>query len=103
MSFHVSPFESDRLQRILKALRNHPSGLTTMLLNQYCDSTRASSDVSEINYWLRWRGEPEIECTYVGTNITGRKVHLYKYVAPSSPLLEPVTHDTLCCHEVKQL
>ena len=68
-----SPLTSDRLQKPLNALRLAGSkGLTPIELNQLCNSTRASSDVSE----LRQHGI-EVDKTYVG-KVNGRMVYRYR-------------------------
>ncbi len=73
-TFHASPLSSQRMQKLLAALRSGPC--TTMKLNELCQSTRASSDVSE----ARANGAI-IACTYLGTNENGRRVHLYTLIS----------------------
>ena len=68
-----SPLTSHRLQKPLKALQSHPNGLTPLELNQICQSTRASSDLSE----LRENGIQIIK-TYEGMSPNGRKVYRYR-------------------------
>lgn len=73
-SFHAASLSSPRLRKMLDALEANPvTGCTTMTLCQWCDSTRASSDISE----LRRNGVP-IEVTYEGKNQNGRRVYRYK-------------------------
>lgn len=75
-TFHHASIDSDRIQRIVEALRGAGNaGLTTIQLNDICGSTRASSDVSE----ARACGYP-IECQYQGKSESGRRVHRYRLV-----------------------
>ena len=93
MSFHFSPISSDRCQRLLAALRDAPLGMTTMQINNATQSTRASSDVSE----LRANGYG-VEAEYVGTNTNGRRV--YRYRLTSEPNQFPA--GVLLAGELKQ-
>jgi hypothetical protein len=69
-----SPITSDRLQKPLAALRAAGrDGLTPIELNRICQSTRASSDLSE----LRQHGIL-IEKEYVGKSVGGRRVFRYR-------------------------
>ena len=68
-----SPLNSDRLQKMMAALRSAPNGLTPLELNQICGSTRSSSDISEIRQW----GIP-IEKTWQRYSASGRRVYSYK-------------------------
>ena len=73
MSFHASPLQSSRMQRLLTFLRARGSqGATTLEINERCDSTRASSDVSE----LRANGL-RVVASYEGKTESGRRVHRY--------------------------
>jgi hypothetical protein len=67
-----SPLSSDRLQKVIAALRAFPQGLTPIEINEQCNSTRASSDLSE----LRQHGLPIIK-TYVGKSANNRRVFRY--------------------------
>jgi hypothetical protein len=71
-----SPLNSDRLQKMMAALKSVPNGLTPIELNRICDSTRASSDISE----LRQNGVP-IEKTWQGYSASGRRVYSYRIAA----------------------
>ena len=72
-TFHHAQADSDRIQRIVNALREAgQAGLTTIQLNYNCGSTRASSDVSE----ARACGYP-IQCHYQGQTESGRKIYRY--------------------------
>lgn len=72
-----SPITSDRIQKPLAALKSAGErGLTPIELNQICNSTRASSDLSE----LRQHGIP-IEKSYDGTSQNGRRVYRYRLAA----------------------
>lgn len=73
-TFHHAPLESDRIQRVITALRQAgEAGVTTMGLKELCNSTRAASDVSE----ARACGVP-IRCEYAGQSVTGRKIYRYR-------------------------
>ena len=82
-TFHHASIDSDRIQRIIKALSDAGrSGLTTIQLNDICGSTRASSDVSEV----RSCGIP-IRCKYEGQTDSGRRVFRYRLVSQEQPEL----------------
>ena len=82
-TFHHAQLDSSRIQRIITALRNAGSaGCTTMDLNQLCNSTRASSDVSE----ARSCGVA-IDCEYMGLSDAGRKVYRYRLGTGQQSLL----------------
>jgi len=72
-TFHHSPIDSNRIRKIVDALLcAGKDGATTMELNRVCNSTRASSDVSE----ARACGV-KIECRYEGKTHSGRKIYRY--------------------------
>jgi len=72
-----SPMTSDRLQKMLNALRGAgKDGITPIELNNICQSTRASSDISE----LRQNGVP-IEKHWQGYSASGRRVYSYRLAA----------------------
>ena len=78
-----SPINSSRIQKPLNALREAGSrGLTPIELNEICQSTRASSDISE----LRQHGIP-IEKHYEGESASGRRVFRYR-LQPKTELFE---------------
>lgn len=64
--------KSERLQRVYKLLKR--SRPTTIQINAACNSTRASSDVSDLRRSLK--GEVII-CEYIGRSDAGRKVHRF--------------------------
>jgi hypothetical protein len=69
-----SPMTSNRLQKMMGALRAAgTNGITPIELNNVCQSTRASSDISE----LRQNGVA-IEKHWVGFSDNGRRVYSYK-------------------------
>ena len=68
-----SPIDSSRIQKPLAALRAAGNrGLTPLELNSQCQSTRASSDISE----CRQHGF-NIEKSFDGTTASGRRVWRY--------------------------
>ena len=72
-TFHHSTLESPRLAKLLTFLRERgASGATTMQICHACQTTRASSDVSE----ARACGVKFVE-KYEGLNQNGRKVTRY--------------------------
>lgn len=79
-SFHAANLASDRIQRVLKALkRAGRCGLSTMKLGWLCNSTRPASDVSEANEALRKAGKEQfVSCRYAGTTDSGRRMYIYK-------------------------
>jgi len=82
-NFHHSTLESDRLVKILTTLRLcGKDGATTLHLAQDCNSTRPSSDISE----LRACGVG-VACRYEGQSATGRKVYRY-WLGEFAPNLE---------------
>lgn len=73
MSFHAATMESNRMQKLysfLLAVKH--KGATTMEINDACASTRASSDISELN-----RNGHETVCRLDHTTETGRRVHRF--------------------------
>ena len=73
-TFHHSSLESGRMQKLLRYLESVGDiGATTMQICQACQTTRASSDISE----LRANGV-EIEDQFDGTNENGRKIYRYR-------------------------
>lgn len=78
-TFHHADLKSDRIQRVLKVLKEMRLGLTTMLIGRICNSTRPASDISEANAALRQSGSKKwISCTYMGLSDNGRKLYNYK-------------------------
>lgn len=79
MSFHHSPLNAERIQRVIYHLQiAGDAGLTTADLNEVCGSTRASSDISEARAALEEKNAPiYIRTDYVGTNGNGRRVFRY--------------------------
>ena len=73
-SFHHSSLDSPRLKKLLAFLQERGgSGATTFEITQQCQTTRASSDVSE----LRANGIA-VEDSFEGTNENGRKIFRYR-------------------------
>lgn len=73
-TFHHSTLDSDRIQKVLAALRQAGDrGLTTLELNQITGSTRSSSDCSELRYC-----GVDVYCSFEGTTGTGRRVYRYR-------------------------
>lgn len=71
---HNAKASSDRIQRVLRALSQAGStGITTIQINELCNSTRASSDVSE----ARAATGLVLPCRYDGLGTTGRRVYRY--------------------------
>jgi hypothetical protein len=69
-----SPLTSDRLQKPLAALRAAgKDGITPIELGAICNSTRPTSDLSELKQW----GIP-IEKTWLGYSPNRRRVYSYK-------------------------
>jgi hypothetical protein len=78
-TFHNAGLKSDRIQRVLKVLKEMKLGLTTMLIGRICHSTRPSSDISEANAALRQSGSKRwISCEYRGLSANGRKMYNYR-------------------------
>lgn len=70
---------SERLQRVYTLLhRQGKRGSTTAEINHLCQSTRASSDVSDLRRSLT---DKAIVCQFEGHSPNGRKVHRYTMVA----------------------
>ena len=72
--FHAASLaRSKKLQRVLAFLRERgASGATTWEINQACQSTRSSSDISE----LRFNGI-QIDCIPEGVNENGAQVNRF--------------------------
>ena len=65
--------KSKRLQKVLMRLRWWgKTGMTTFEIGLRCNSTRPSSDISE----LRANGK-RISCKYEGLSADGRKIYRY--------------------------
>jgi hypothetical protein len=74
-SFHHGKIvPGNRLWRVLRWLREAGQrGATTIELNRFCRTTRASSDISELR-----RNAIDIVTQYVGKNRNGNKVYRYR-------------------------
>lgn len=81
---HAAKPDSQRLTRLMDLLRQRgDAGVTTLEINHLCDSTRASSDVSE----LRHATGAIVECRYIGQTGNGRRLHSYR-LAPNDDILQ---------------
>ena len=82
---HGNLATSDRLQNLLAFLKERgPVGATTWELRDYCDSTRPSSDVSE----LRHNGLA-IHCQFERTTENGCRVNRYTLQPIDRPVISP--------------
>jgi hypothetical protein len=86
-SFHAASLDSPRLQKLLNFLRDRKSvGATTFEITVNCQTTRASSDVSELG-----KNGVDIETIYEGKNESGRKIYRYilhshyQMISPNTP------------------
>lgn len=72
-TFHHSTLDSPRIAKLLDFLkqRGH-AGATTLEITANCETTRASSDISE----LRANGV-DVSCSYEGKTATGRSINRY--------------------------
>ncbi len=81
--FHHGSLDNQRLKVVLDLLRSRAaSGATTMEINTITNSTRASSDVSEIRH-----NGLEVVCVYEGRTQNNRKINRY-YLAEYAPKVE---------------
>lgn len=73
MSFHAATMASNRMQKLYSfLLAVKGKGATTMEINEACMSTRASSDISELN-----RNGHETVCRLDHVSENGRRVHRF--------------------------
>ena len=76
-SFHHSSLESPRLKKLLAFLEARgATGATTFEITTNCETTRATSDTSELNAALRAAGDSRwVESVHEGESSTGRKIY----------------------------
>ena len=76
-TFHHSTLDSPRIKKLLAFLESRgDQGATTIEITSACQTTRASSDVSELNACLRGTVR-YVAVEYEGENENKRRVHRY--------------------------
>ena len=71
---YADPTKSERLARMLRAIKAHPAGITTIELQALTMSCAVSTDISE----LRQSGY-RIDRYYKGKTVAGRQINSYVY------------------------
>lgn len=79
MSHHAGKLDkSQRLWKVYNFLKRRGTrGASTIEVNEYCDSTRASSDISDLRRSLT---NSLVECKFEGISREGRKIHRFTLV-----------------------
>ena len=76
-TFHHSTLDSPRIKKLLAFLEARgEQGATTIEITTACTTTRASSDVSELNACLRGTVR-YVEAKYEGENDNKKRIHRY--------------------------
>ena len=77
-TFHHSTLDSPRIKKLLAFLESRgDQGATTIEITSACQTTRASSDVSELNACLRGTTR-YVEAEYEGENENKKKIYRYR-------------------------